>query len=69
MVCKCGWMDELLCVCVWCGCARACARSRVYGMLRGLSWKESFFEAIVDYQDRERRFGKTTEQLGINEIN
>ncbi len=31
--------------------------------------KESFFEAIVDYQDRERRFGKTTEQLGINEIN
>ena len=31
--------------------------------------KESFFEAIVDYQDRERRFGKTTEQLGINEVN
>jgi len=30
--------------------------------------KESFFEAIVDYQERERRFGKTTEQLGINEI-
>ena len=30
--------------------------------------KESFFEAIVDYQDRERRFGKTTEQLGINEV-
>jgi undecaprenyl diphosphate synthase len=29
--------------------------------------KESFFEAIVDYQHRERRFGKTTEQLGINE--
>jgi len=30
--------------------------------------KESFFEAIVDYQGRERRFGKTTEQLGINEV-
>jgi undecaprenyl diphosphate synthase len=30
--------------------------------------KESFFEAIVDYQHRERRFGKTTEQLGINEV-
>lgn len=30
--------------------------------------KESFFEAIVDYQNRERRFGKTAEQLGINEV-
>ena len=30
--------------------------------------KESFFEAIVDFQERERRFGKTTEQLGLNEI-
>lgn len=30
--------------------------------------KESFFEAIVDFQERERRFGKTTEQIGINEI-
>jgi undecaprenyl diphosphate synthase len=25
--------------------------------------KEDFFEAIVDYQKRERRFGKTSEQL------
>ena len=25
--------------------------------------KEDLFEAIVDYQNRERRFGKTTEQL------
>tara|TARA_B110000438_G_scaffold83256_1_gene82926 strand:- start:501 stop:1241 length:741 start_codon:yes stop_codon:yes gene_type:complete len=25
--------------------------------------KECFFEAIVDFQNRERRFGKTTEQL------
>lgn len=25
--------------------------------------KEDFFEAIVDYQNRERRFGKTSEQL------
>lgn len=25
--------------------------------------KESFFEAIVDYQTRERRFGKTSEQI------
>jgi len=25
--------------------------------------KEDFFEAIVDYQSRERRFGKTSEQL------
>ena len=30
--------------------------------------KESFFEAIVDYQNRERRFGKTAEQMGINEV-
>ena len=29
--------------------------------------KECFFEAIVDYQNRERRFGKTTEQLSDNE--
>jgi len=25
--------------------------------------KETFFDAIIDYQDRERRFGKTTEQI------
>ena len=25
--------------------------------------KEHFFEAILDYQNRERRFGKTSEQL------
>jgi undecaprenyl diphosphate synthase len=25
--------------------------------------KESFYEAIFDYQNRERRFGKTSEQL------
>ncbi|MBO7506355.1 MAG: undecaprenyl diphosphate synthase family protein, partial [Paludibacteraceae bacterium] len=32
-----------------------------------VSWpefkKEQFFEAIIDYQKRERRFGKTSEQL------
>ena len=27
--------------------------------------KEQFFEAIVDYQKRERRFGKTSEQISI----
>ena len=31
--------------------------------------KECFYKAIVDYQKRERRFGKTTEQLDENEIN
>ena len=31
--------------------------------------KECFYKAIVDYQKRERRFGKTTEQLDGNEIN
>ncbi|MFV0467727.1 MAG: isoprenyl transferase [Dysgonomonas sp.] len=25
--------------------------------------KEAFFEAVLDYQDRERRFGKTSEQI------
>ena len=25
--------------------------------------KEDFYEAIIDYQNRERRFGKTSEQL------
>ena len=25
--------------------------------------KEHFFQAIIDFQDRERRFGKTSEQL------
>jgi undecaprenyl diphosphate synthase len=25
--------------------------------------KEDFFEAILNYQNRERRFGKTSEQL------
>ena len=29
--------------------------------------KENFFKAIVDYQTRERRFGRTTDQLEINE--
>lgn len=27
--------------------------------------KESFFEAIVDYQQRERRFGMISEQIGV----
>ncbi|TAL58001.1 MAG: isoprenyl transferase [Bacteroidetes bacterium] len=26
--------------------------------------KENFFDALLDYQNRERRFGKTSEQLG-----
>ena len=26
--------------------------------------KENLYEAIVDYQNRERRFGKTSEQIG-----
>ena len=26
--------------------------------------KENLYEAIVDFQNRERRFGKTSEQLG-----
>ena len=25
--------------------------------------KENFYEALVDYQNRERRFGKTSEQV------
>jgi undecaprenyl diphosphate synthase len=25
--------------------------------------KEDFYEALVDYQNRERRFGKTSEQV------
>ena len=29
--------------------------------------KESLYEAIIDYQNRERRFGKTSEQLVKNE--
>ena len=29
--------------------------------------KEDFYKAIVDYQKRERRFGKTSEQLNQNE--
>ena len=29
--------------------------------------KEHLFEAIIDYQTRERRFGKTSEQININE--
>jgi undecaprenyl diphosphate synthase len=28
--------------------------------------KDSFYEAIIDYQKRERRFGKTTEQVADN---
>src|SRR5436190_8425537 len=30
--------------------------------------KENFYEAIIDYQSRERRFGKTSEQLKPEEI-
>ena len=29
--------------------------------------KEHLFEALIDYQTRERRFGKTSEQININE--
>ena len=29
--------------------------------------KENLFEAIIDYQNRERRFGKTSEQINTNE--
>lgn len=29
--------------------------------------KENLFDAIIDYQNRERRFGKTSEQIEINE--
>lgn len=29
--------------------------------------KEHLFKAIIDYQNRERRFGKTSEQIGTNE--
>ena len=29
--------------------------------------KENLFDAIIDYQNRERRFGKTSEQIDINE--
>jgi undecaprenyl diphosphate synthase len=25
--------------------------------------KEDFYDAIIDYQNRERRFGKTSEQI------
>ena len=28
--------------------------------------KQDFFEALLDYQSRERRFGKTSEQLEQN---
>jgi undecaprenyl diphosphate synthase len=28
--------------------------------------KDNFLEAIIDYQKRERRFGKTSEQLNSN---
>ncbi len=28
--------------------------------------KDSFYEAVIDYQKRERRFGKTTEQVADN---
>jgi len=31
--------------------------------------KEDFIEAILDYQSRERRFGKTSEQVTNNEQN
>lgn len=30
--------------------------------------KEAFFKAIIEYQSRERRFGKTSEQLTKEEI-
>ena len=29
--------------------------------------KENLFNAILDYQNRERRFGKTSEQIETNE--
>ena len=29
--------------------------------------KDNLFDAIIDYQNRERRFGKTSEQISINE--
>ena len=29
--------------------------------------KENLFDAIIDYQNRERRFGKTSEQINVNE--
>jgi undecaprenyl diphosphate synthase len=28
--------------------------------------REDFFEAIIDYQSRERRFGKISEQIADN---
>ncbi|HNA42212.1 MAG TPA: undecaprenyl diphosphate synthase family protein, partial [Saprospiraceae bacterium] len=31
--------------------------------------KEEFFKAIISYQSRERRFGKTSEQLISNTSN
>ena len=29
--------------------------------------KENLYEAILDFQNRERRFGKTSDQLKVNE--
>ena len=31
--------------------------------------KENLYEAILDYQQRERRFGKTSEQVGSHPVN
>jgi len=31
--------------------------------------KESFYEALINFQNRERRFGKTSEQLNVNQVN
>jgi undecaprenyl diphosphate synthase len=31
--------------------------------------KNDFFEAVIDYQSRERRFGKTGEQLAVKAKN
>ena len=30
--------------------------------------KENLYEAILDYQKRERRFGKTGDQITVNQI-
>jgi undecaprenyl diphosphate synthase len=29
--------------------------------------RENLFDAVIDYQNRERRFGKTSEQIETNE--
>ena len=30
--------------------------------------KEHFYKAVKDYQERERRFGKTSEQIVMNKL-